>query len=119
MGISMKKTAILVAAAAAFTLVSVPAMAGPVYLWGMTAKGKTAKAGSYSRTTRVYTPGEHAKLKASAKKRFGTKMSFCEKEYMTSKVQARWLKAHKKAKHTIVLRERVAKGKYTTICDKI
>jgi len=115
----MTKFATLLAAAAAFSLVSGAAMAGPVYLWGTNAKGQTAKAGGYSRTTRIYTPAEHARLGAAAKKRFGSKISLCEKDYMISTTQRRWIAAHRKAKHKVGLREQVGKGRYETRCDRI
>jgi hypothetical protein len=35
---------------------------------------------------------------------------------MVSPVQQRWIAAHSKAKHQIVVREQVAKGKFKTIC---
>lgn len=113
----MKKIATLIAAAAAFTFVSSAAVAGPVYLWGMTAKGKSAKAGKYGTYTRVYTPAEMKKRKASTRKAYSQSVTLCGKPYMLSKRQQAFLAAHKKAKHMVVVRERVRKGKYTKLCD--
>ncbi len=113
----MKKFAILVAAAAAFAFVSGTAVAGPVYLWGMNAKGKSAKAGKYGTYTRVYSPAELKKRKASIRKAYGQKVMLCGKEYMLSKRQQAFMAAHKKAKHMVVVRERVRKGRYTKLCD--
>ena len=113
----MKTFATLVAAAAAMTFVASTAAAGPVYLWGMNAKGKTVKAGKYGGYTRVYTETELKKLKAATRKQFSQKTALCGKDYMLSKRQAAFVAAHKKAKHMVVVRERVAKGKYKKMCD--
>ena len=113
----MKKIATLVAAAAAFTFVSSAAVAGPVYLWGMNAKGKSVKAGKHGISTRVYTSAEMKKRKASIRKTYSMQVSLCGKEYMLSKRQQAFMAAHKKAKHMVVVRERVRKGKYTKLCD--
>lgn len=115
----MNRFATLLAATAALSLVSGAAAAGPVYLWGTNAKGQSAKAGGYSKTTRIYTPAEHARLSAAAKKRFGNRISLCEKEYMISATQRRWIAAHKKSKHKVVLRERVGKNRFETRCERI
>lgn len=113
----MKKIVMIAAFAAAASLVSSPALAGPTYLWGQNAKGKTAKAGKYGGYTRIYTPAEHAKLKKSAKKRYSQKAQYCGKPFMVSKAQLRFIAAHKKAKHAVVVRERIAKGKYKKHCN--
>lgn len=113
----MKKLVTLVAAAAALTFVSGTAVAGPVYLWGMNAKGKSVKAGKYGTYTRVYTAPQLKKRRASVRKAYSMKTMLCGKEYMLSKRQAAFMAAHKKAKHMVVVRERVRKGKYKKLCD--
>lgn len=112
----MKKLGLAVACAAAFLVVSGPAMAGQVYLYGLSAKGKSVKAGKYSRSTRVFRADNAAKMKASTRKRYAGRVTYCGKEYMVSKVQQRWIAAHSKAKHQIVVRENVSKGKWKTLC---
>lgn len=112
----MKKLGLAVATAAAFLVVSGPAMAGNVYLYGLTAKGKAVKAGKYRRATRVYRAANSSKMKASTRKKFANKVRYCGQDYMVSNVQKRWIAAHTKAKHRIVVRERVSKGKFKTIC---
>jgi opacity protein-like surface antigen len=113
----MKKFATLVAAAAALTFVSGAAVAGPVYLWGMNAKGKTVKAGKYGRYTRLYTAAQLKKRKASIRKAYSHKTMLCGKAYMLSKRQQSFMAAHRKAKHMVVVRERVGRGKYKKLCD--
>jgi hypothetical protein len=113
----MKKLVTLVAAAAAFTFVSGAAVAGPVYLWGMNAKGKSVKAGKYGRYTRLYTAADLKKRRASVRRAYRHKVMLCGKAYMLSKRQQSFMAAHRKAKHMVVVRERVRKGKYTKLCD--
>lgn len=113
----MKKIVMIAALAAAVTLVPSLASAGQMYLWGKNAKGKTVKAGKYGGYTRIYTPAQHKKMKKSAQKRYSEKVTFCGKPFMVSKAQQRFVVAHKKAKHTVIVRERVAKGKYKKHCD--
>ena len=112
----MKTFAAIVAIAAAVSFVSTQAMAGPTYLWGQNAKGKTVKAGKYGGYTRIYSPAEHKKLKKALKKRYSQKASYCGKSFMVSKAQLRFVQAHAKAKHVVVVRERIAKGKYKKLC---
>lgn len=113
----MNKVAILAAAAVALAFVSGTAVAGPVGLYAYDAKGKLAKAGKYGRWTRIYKPADVKKLKAKTQKKYAVKKTFCGKPFQTRKVHERWIAAHKKAKHKVVLRERVAKGKMKKVCD--
>ena len=113
----MKSFVTIVAVAAAMSFGASQAMAGPMYLWGQNAKGKTVKAGKYGGYTRIYTPAEHKRLKKSTQKRYGEKASYCGKEFMVSKAQMQFIEAHKKAKHMVVVRERIARGKYKKHCD--
>jgi hypothetical protein len=107
---------VVIAAAAAVLAAAGTAEAGSVALYAYNAKGKLAKAGKYSRWTRVYRPADRARLKAKTRKRYARKMTFCEKPYYLRSAQARWLAAHRKAKHRIVLRERVSKRKTRRLC---
>ena len=107
---------VVIAAAAAVLAAAGTAEAGSLALYAYNAKGKLAKAGKYGRWTRVYAPGAHAKLKAKTRKNYGVKMTFCEKPYYLRSAQKRWLAAHRKAKHRIVLRERVSKRKTRQVC---
>jgi hypothetical protein len=107
---------VVIAAAAAVLAAAGTAEAGSVALYAYNAKGKLAKAGKYGRWTRVYRAADHAKLKAKTRKHYSKKMTFCEKPYYLRSVQQRWLAAHRKAKHQIVLRERVSKKKTRRVC---
>ena len=110
------RTVIVAAASAAFLVSAGTAEAGSVALYAYTSKGKLAKAGKYSRWTRVYRATELKRLKTKTRKNYSVKMTFCKKPYFTRTVHKRWLAAHRKAKHRIVLRERVAKGKMKRLC---
>eukprot|EP01026_Neomeris_dumetosa_P021246 TRINITY_DN18626_c1_g1_i1.p5 TRINITY_DN18626_c1_g1~~TRINITY_DN18626_c1_g1_i1.p5 ORF type:complete len:115 (-),score=6.92 TRINITY_DN18626_c1_g1_i1:57-401(-) len=111
------RTIAVIVGAGALALAAGTANAGPVGIYAYNAKGKTAKAGKYTRWTRIYKPVQFAKLRAKTKKQYAGKMTLCQKPYHVRAVHKRWLAAHKKAKHTIVVRERVAKGKYKKLCD--
>lgn len=107
---------VVIAAAAAVLAAAGTAEAGSVALYAYNAKGKVAKAGKYSGWTRVYREADHAKLKAKTRKSYAVKTTFCEQPYYLRSTQQRWLAAHRKAKHRIVLRERVSKKRTKQIC---
>ena len=111
----MKKLGICLAAAAALMFVSSQAIAGPLRLVATNAKGKMVKAGKYGRWTRVYRASEVKKFKAKSRKRYSVKASYCKTSVMLRTVQRRWVAAHKKAKHKIVMQERKGK-RYKAIC---
>ncbi|HUT51470.1 MAG TPA: hypothetical protein VM325_19250 [Alphaproteobacteria bacterium] len=110
------RTVVVIAAAAAMLAAAGTANAGSVALYAYNAKGKLAKAGKFSSWTRVYRPADHAKLKAKTRGNYKVQMTFCEKPYHLRTLQQRWLAAHRKVKHRIVLRERVAKGRTKQVC---
>lgn len=112
----MKKAAIVICAAAALALIGGSAGAGDVGLYAYNAKGKLTKAGKFGTNTRVYREDELKKMKAGTRKQFGTKIEACQGTYFGRPVQNQWLAAHQKMKHKVVLRERVAKGKFKAIC---
>lgn len=111
------RTVVVIAAAAAMLAAAGTAQAGSVGLYAYNAKGKLVKAGKYSRSTRIYREADHGKLKGKTRKSYAEKMTFCNKPYYVRGVHKRWLAAHRKAKHRIVLRERVSKGKSRRLCQ--
>ncbi len=111
----MKKLGVCLAAAAALMFVSSQAIAGPLRLVATNAKGKMAKAGKYGKWTRIYRSGEIKKFKAKSRKRYSVKASYCKQNLMLRTVQRRWVAAHKKAKHKIVMQERKGK-RYKAVC---
>jgi hypothetical protein len=110
------RTVVVIAAAAAMLAAAGTAEAGSVGLYAYNAKGKVSKAGKYSAWTRIYSEADHAKLGPKARKNYDVKMTFCEKPYYVRNIHQRWLAAHHKAKHRIVLRERVSKRKTKQLC---
>lgn len=110
------RTFVILAAAAAILTAAGTAQAGSVALYAYSDKGKLTKAGKFSRWTRIYRPADHAKLKAKTRKRYSVKMTLCAKPYYLRTFQRRWLDAHRKAKHRIVLRERITKRKARQLC---
>jgi len=110
------RTVVVIVAAAAVLAAAQTAQAGSVALYAYNAKGKLTKVGKFSKTTRIYSPADHAKLKMKTRKNYSHKVTFCEKPYLLRTAQRRWIAAHRKAKHRIVLRERIAKNKTRQVC---
>ena len=113
----MKKLGVCCAAAVAAMFVSTHVLAGPLQLVATDAKGKQAKAGKYSKWTRVYRAGDLRRLKKSTRSRYSVKATLCKTNVVLRPGQQRWIAAHRKAKHKIVLRERKGKSKrYQALC---
>lgn len=112
----MKKLGIALAAGAAVVFLSTASFAGPLQLVATNAKGKQIKAGKYGRWTRVYRDADLKRLKAATRKQYRVKATLCGQSVMLRTIQQRWIAAHRKAKHKVVLRERIAKGKYKEHC---
>ena len=101
--------------AAAITLVSDPA-AAVSDLWALDEKGESARLKGFASKVRVYSAEEHKVLNAGLAKTYSQRKVFCNQEFMLSTAQVRWLVTHTKAKHRIVLRERLPKGKHRNVC---
>lgn len=93
-----------------------PAGASVLDLWALDKQGKPAKAVNFSPKTRVYTVVEHKELNAAFKKRFRFEVSFCNQKLMVDSTQKRWIAAHEKAGHRVVLRERMTGGRFRNVC---
>lgn len=113
----MKKLGVALAAGMAVIFVSTSAMAGSLQFVATSAKGKRVKAGKYGTWTRVYRNTDLKRLKASTRRSYSVKANYCGKDLMLRKTQARWIAAHKKLRHKIVLRERLANRKYKVLCN--
>lgn len=111
----MKYLAILTGAVA-MVVAAGTANADSVGLYAYGATGKLAKAGKFSKWTRVYQGPDFAKLKARTKKRYSIKITFCDKPYHARPIHKSWIAAHQKAKHKIYVRARRSKGKLKRIC---
>ena len=111
------RTVVVIAAAAAMLAAAGTAQAESMALYAYNAKGKVSKAGKFSGWTRIYSEAAHGKLKAKTRKSYTQKMTFCDKPFYVRGVHKQWIAAHRKAKHRIVLRERVSKGKSRRICQ--
>ncbi len=93
------------------------ALAEPVTdLWALDDKGEPAGLKGFPSKVRVYSAEEHKSLNAGLQKTYSQRKVFCNQEYMLSTAQVRWLVTHGKAKHRIVLRERLPKGKHRNVC---
>ena len=133
----------ILAITAAVVLGANPSMAavGKTYLTAYDkAKGSQAKAAKFGKQIRLKLPSEISKTKArvkpkkstmatkaakKAKSKPGSKMPpnsyteqvrYCGKPYYTTKRGKRWIAAHTKSRHVLLVRYHQAKGKYKVVC---
>jgi hypothetical protein len=85
-------------------------------LWALDDKGASARLKGFPSRVRVYSAEEHKTLNDGLKRTYSQKKVFCNQEFMLSTAQVRWLVTHGKAKHRIVLRQRLTKGKHRNVC---
>ncbi len=85
-------------------------------LWALDDKGEPARLKGFAKTERIYSVEEHKQLNAGLQRKYLHRKVFCNQEYMLSTGQLRWVVTHSKAKHRIVLRERLPKGKHRNVC---
>lgn len=113
----MKKMGLIAVAAVAGIAFASPGFAA-VTAWGLDAKSKPVRAqpGNFTTSTRFHTVDEVAKLKAALQKKYTTKVTYCDKDYMLSEIQQKWVTAHQEAKHQVVLRETGADKKTKVVC---
>lgn len=111
----IKLIAILFAATGIAFATSGPA-AAVTDLWALDDKGESARLKGFPSKVRVYSAEEHKSLNDGLKKTYSQKKMFCNQEFMLSTAQVRWLVTHGKAKHRIVLRERLPKGQHRNVC---
>ena len=85
-------------------------------LWALNDKGEPAPMKGFPSKVRVYSAEEHKSLNAGLQKTYSQSKVFCNREFMLSTAQVRWLVTHGKSKHRIVLRERLPKGQHRNVC---
>ncbi|MCW5773012.1 MAG: hypothetical protein KIT16_15320 [Rhodospirillaceae bacterium] len=111
----MIKLLAIAATATAIAVAATPASA-VTDLWALKANGSSAHLKGFASKTRVFSAEEHKHLNAGLKKTYSQRKVFCNQEFMLSTAQVRWLSVHTKAKHRVVLRERLPKGKFRNVC---
>lgn len=139
----MKRILILCLSLAVFGGGQAHAVVGKTYLTAYDkTKGSQAKAGKYGKQILLRTSATKAAKKtetdakaktaktntaktntAKTKKGLPTlsydqSVRYCGKTYYVTKRGKAWIAAHKRAKHTLVVRRHAAKGKYTVVCGK-
>jgi len=112
----MIKLIAIVAAAVTISLAWAQAADAVTDLWALDDKGESARLKGFPSKVRVYSAEEHKALNAGLQKTYSQKKVFCNQEFMLSTAQVRWLVTHGKAKHRIVLRERLPKGQHRNVC---
>jgi hypothetical protein len=111
----MIKLLVIAIAATAIAFAAEPAGA-VTDLWALTDNGESAKLRGFASKVRVYSLEEHKNLNAGLQKTYSQRKVFCNQEFMLSTAQVRWVVTHMKAKHRIVLRERLREGKHRNVC---
>lgn len=119
----MRKIIPLVLLAIVFVAQDAAAVVGNTYLTAYSrSKGIQASAGKYGtqillRTTtqkgRTGTTKNGKKVRYAA---YSQRVTFCKRTYYTTKRGKSWIAAHRRARHVLVVRRHVAKGKYRNIC---
>jgi hypothetical protein len=111
----MFKLLAVVIAATTIAFAAAPASA-VTDLWALTENGEQARLKGFASKIRVYSVEEHKTLNAGLQKTYSQRKVFCNQEFMLSTAQVRWVVTHTKAKHRIVLRERLPKGQFRNVC---
>ena len=112
----MMKLIAIAIAATAIALASTGAAEAVTDLWALDDKGESARLKGFPSKVRVYSAEEHKALNAGLQKTYSQRKVFCNQEFMLSTAQVRWLVTHGKAKHRVVLRERLPKGQHRNVC---
>src|SRR5262249_23596156 len=112
----MIKLLTIIIAAAGITLAVNHRAEAVTDLWAIDDNGEPARLKGFASKVRVYSADEHKTLNAGLQKTYSQMKVFCNQEFMLSTAQVRWLGTHGKAKHRIVLRERLPKGQHKNVC---
>ncbi len=99
---------------------------GKTYLTAYSrSKGTQVKAGKYGTQILLRTKSQNSTTRTtkSGKKvpvaAYKEKVTFCKRTYYTTERGKRWIAAHRRAKHVLVVRYHQAKGKYRPICGTV
>ena len=112
----MIKLIAIALAATAIALASTRAAEAVTDLWALDDNGESARLKGFPSKVRVYSAEEFKALNAGLQKTYSQRKVFCNQEFMLSTAQVRWIVTHGKAKHRIVLRERLPKGQHRNVC---
>jgi len=128
----MRRTsvAVVLVVAGAFVLgaSNASAVVGRTYLTAYDKKkGTQARAGKFGRQIRLRLraskpaprPKTKTKRKAPPFARATEAVRFCTRTYFVTKYGKRWIAAHRRANHELVVRRHAAKRKYRALCGKI
>jgi len=95
---------------------------GKLYLTAYGKNGSQAKAGKFGKQITLRTVKADTKKKTSSKlpiQGHTERISLCSKTYYTTKRGKSWVAAHRRARHSLVVRKWVSKGKYSAVCGKV
>ncbi len=119
----MRKILPLVLLAVVFMAQDAAAVIGNTYLTAYSrSKGVQASAGKYGTQMLLKTASQKGRTTTtkSGKKvtsaGYTQRVTFCKRNYYTTKRGKSWIAAHRRANHVLVVRRHTAKGKYRSIC---
>jgi hypothetical protein len=119
----MRKFAPLALLALCLTTTDAVAVVGNTYLTAYDkTKGTQASAGRYGTQILLRTKSQAGTTTKGADGRTRTtaayteKVTFCNRDYFTTKRGSAWIAAHRRAQHVLVVRYHQAKGKYRSLC---
>ncbi len=93
---------------------------GKVYLTAYAKNGRQRKAGKFGTRLRLYAKATKSRKTRKGKRRAGRTeaVEYCGKTYYTTKRGTRWIGAHEKAGHVLVVRRHTARKKFKAVCGK-
>ena len=95
---------------------------GKLYLTAYGKNGSQAKAGKFGKQITLRTVKAVPKKKTASKlpiQGHTERISLCSKTYYTTKRGKSWVAAHRRARHKLVVRKWVSKGKYSAVCGTV
>ena len=95
-----------------------PLKAGSLFVTYYNAKWSQAAAGKCGRQYRLYTAAEKKAAKGLTRKLYSQQIKLCGKSYWATKRARTCATAHRRARHTAVLRRYVRKGTYSALCPQ-
>ncbi len=93
---------------------------GKLYLTAYAKTGRQAKAARFGSRLRLYTKATKSRKSKKGKRTAGRTegVEYCGKTYYTTRRGTRWIAAHEKAGHVLVVRRHMARKKFAVVCGK-
>lgn len=91
---------------------------GKLYLTAYAKTGRQAKAAKFGSRLRLYIKATKSRKSKKGKRTAGRTegVEYCGKTYYTTRRGTRWIAAHEKAGHVLVVRRHTARKKFAVVC---